>query len=81
MNPEPSDYFVLVVAPMDQTFVGPFPSCEAADEWCTTVPDDYGLAVMSRRAMAENMFEYGPITIQEPKQSAAFLASEGEPAQ
>jgi len=57
--------YIEVVAPMDQVFIGPFDSAEAADAYAATVrAKGHDAFPMTEAEMRASMAEFGEIPIQ-----------------
>ena len=57
-------FYILVIAPMDEVFVGPFPSDNAAKTHAATIKHD--TYVMGESDMKKNMAEHGKIPVKRP---------------
>lgn len=59
-------FYILVTAPMDQVFVGPFAGHEAAKTHAADIRLNHGhdAYVLSPDEYAENIAEFGPLPIQ-----------------
>lgn len=59
-------HYVLVIAPMDQTFVGPFYQREAAESHALTIRQERGFDAypMTAAEREENESTFGPLPLQ-----------------
>ena len=61
-------FYLLVIAPMDQVFVGPFASQEAANEYAKPITArNHDAYLMTEAEMLANQKAYGAVPVQEPK--------------
>jgi len=57
-------FYIQVIAPMDQVYVGPFNTKEAAREHAATIKHD--TYIMTHAEVMVSQMQYGEIPIQEP---------------
>ena len=59
--------YLLVLAPMDQVFVGPFETWAAADDYGAAIRDKgHDAIALTEAEMLASVDKFGPLPVQEP---------------
>ena len=59
-------HYIMVIGPMDQSFVGPFKTKEDAHRWTHNKPGNFDYYILSYSQLMDNFADYGQSAIESP---------------